>query len=352
MTVEATRPARDRAELFRLLGVPRTPAWAFLAVLAAGAAVPFLVTSQYLLGVLVLSLIYSILNLAWNLTIGISGIWNFGQLALFAAGGYAYGILSSRYGLSPWLGLGVGALVGAGFGVLMILPALRLRGIYAALLTFAFAEVFRLVIINDNSGLTGGPYGLSAVPSLFSDASPTLQQRGYYWVALAGVVFTAWVLKRLVDSPTGLALQALRDSTPYAIGMGTNRRASVLISTAVSGFLSGLAGALYGGYYEGISPVVMGLAPLSLFMLMIVIGGLGRLYGPALGTFIVMLLSELLRDVDQWRFIVLGAILLVILAFQPTGLSGLLSRGVAALRQWMAEGDSAGKGETPHEPKE
>ena len=349
MTVEATRPRRERAELLRLLDASRAPGWVFLTVLAAGAVVPFLVTSQYLLGVLVLSLIYSILNLAWNLTVGISGIWNFGQLALFAAGGYAYGIFSSRYGLSPWLGLGIGAFAGAGFGILMILPALRLRGIYAALLTFAFAEVFRLVIINDSSGLTGGPYGLSSVPGLFSNATPTGQQRGYYWVALAGAVFTAWVLKRLIGSPTGLALQALRDSTPYAIGMGANRRTSILISTAVSGFLSGLAGALYGGYYEGISPVVMGLAPLSLFMLMIVIGGLGRLYGPALGTFVVMLLSELLRDVDQWRFIVLGAILLVILAFQPTGLSGLLSRGIAALRNWMAEGDSAGQGEPPQE---
>jgi branched-chain amino acid transport system permease protein len=329
------------------LGVQRTPPWAFVAVLAVAATLPFFVTSKYLLGVLVLSLIYSILNLAWNLTIGISGIWNFGQLALFASGGYAYGILGTRYDLPPWLALGAGALVGAAFGIVMIVPALRLRGIYAALLTFAFAEVFRLIIVNDNSGLTGGPYGLSSIPGLFSGASATLEQRGYYWVALAGAVFTAWTLKRLVDSPTGLALQALRDSTPYAIGMGTNRRASILVSTAVSGFLSGLAGALYAGYYEGISPVVMGLAPLSLFVLMIVIGGLGRLYGPALGTFVVMLLSELLRDFDQWRFIVLGAILLVILAFQPTGLSGLLSRGVASLRRWMAEDDHAGEGEKP-----
>jgi branched-chain amino acid transport system permease protein len=340
VTVSATHP--QPISLLQSLGLQKVPVIATLVAGAAVALVPLVVTNLYLLGVLILILIFSILNLGWNLTIGICGIWNFGQLALFALGGYGYGILATRWGASPWLGLLVGCLLGAGAGVLMIIPALRLKGIYAALLTFCFAEVFRLVVINDNSGLTGGPYGLSALPGFFDKLSPLGQERGFYWLGLALCLATLLGIWRLMNSPFGISLTALRDSPAYALSMGVSQRFGVLASTAVSGFLAGLAGALYAGYYGGMSPAVMGLGPMSFYVLMIVIGGLGTSTGPIVGTAVVMALSELLRNTGQWRYIVLGAILLLILAFQPAGLTSMAGRVLRFLQKWMAEGEQTG----------
>jgi branched-chain amino acid transport system permease protein len=330
--------------LLESLGLQKAPVIVTLVVGAACAFVPLVVTNRYLLGVLILILIFSILNLGWNLTIGTCGIWNFGQLALFALGGYGYGILASRWGASPWLGLLVGCLLGAVAGVLMIIPALHLKGIYAALLTFCFAEVFRLVVINDTSGLTGGPYGLSALPGFFDGLSPLGQERGYFWLGLALTLATLLGIWRLMNSPFGISLTALRDSPAYALGMGVNQRFGVIASTAVSGFLAGLAGALYASYYGGISPTVMGLGPMSFYVLMIVIGGLGTSTGPIVGTAVVMALSEMLRNTGQWRYIVLGAILLLILAFQPAGLTSLAGRILRIVQKWMAEGEQPGVG--------
>ena len=313
-----------------------------LVVGAACALVPLVVTNLYILGVLILILVFSILNLGWNLTIGICGIWNFGQLALFALGGYGYGILATHWGISPWLGLIVGCLLGAGGGVLMIIPALRLKGIYAALLTFCFMYILQLVIINDNSGFTGGPFGLSALPGFFDKLSPLGQERDFYWLGLALCLATLLGIWRLMNSPFGISLTALRDSPAYALGMGVNHRFDAIVSTAVSGFLAGLAGALYASYYGGISPAVMGLTPMSFYVLMIVIGGLGTSTGPIVGTAVVMALSEFLRNTGEWRYIVLGVILLLILAFRPAGLTSLAGDVPRFVQKWMAEGEQTG----------
>ena len=237
------------------------------------------------------------------------------------------------------------ALVSAVIGI----PVLRLRGIYASLLTFSFGEVVRLLVISDESGLTGGSFGLSGIPGLaFEGLSPDAKQRAYYWLALGLVVLTAIFIYVFIHSPLGTALKALRDSPAYAASRGVSPLKMQVITFGTSAFIAGVAGAFYAQYFGTISPSVMGLGPLSLFVAMLVVGGLGTFWGPMLGTAVIVVVSEVLRDFEEARLIIVGLILLVTIVLAPRGLVPLLQEGWERLQRWMAE-DEATEEETTEE---
>ncbi|HVF08217.1 MAG TPA: branched-chain amino acid ABC transporter permease, partial [Actinomycetota bacterium] len=178
-------------ELGRRSSVPglmgwRTPnAFAVGGLLLIAVALPVVWRNDYVIDVAITALIWMVLNQSWNLQLGIGGIWNFGQLAIFAIGGYVAGIVSIRWGIAPWLAMIMGGLAAALVSAVIAVPVLRLRGIYASLLTFSFGEVVRLLVISDESGVTGGSFGLSGIPDLaFEGLSPDAKQRAYYWLAL------------------------------------------------------------------------------------------------------------------------------------------------------------------------
>jgi ABC-type branched-subunit amino acid transport system permease subunit len=151
------------------------------------AAFPLVYNNQYILTVIVTGLVLLVLNISWNFVLGVAGVWNFGQLAIYALGGYGAGILMLHTPLPPWLAVLGGGVIAAVISILLAFPTLRLYGIYTSLLTFAFAEVVKYVILNDGSGLTGGSYGFPTVPGLYSSLSPDASTRAYYWTVL-GVV--------------------------------------------------------------------------------------------------------------------------------------------------------------------
>ena len=345
----------NRTALRRTLGWRKTPVVPTLVVVILLAFVPFVWRNDYVISLFVLIMLYSIMTQSWNITIGMCGIWNFGQLAIIAIGGYTMGLLTIELGLNPWLAMLVGIVAGGVAAVVMVLPSIRLRGIYASMLTFAFAEVVRLLIIADSSGFTGGPFGLSGVKGLFDGLSPTWALRSYFWLALAVCAAVMLIVHRMMNSPFGMGLVSLRESIRFSIGMGINRRVQFIMATLISGLIAGLGGALYASFYHGITPSFMGLGPMGLMVIMFVVGGLGTVRGPIIGAIVVTVLSELLRDTVMWRLVVQGALLLVILAFWPAGIDGLLERLWARARGWMnADGGaheavvaSAGTGEVP-----
>ena len=330
-----------RARTGQLLGWHRAPIVPIVVAVLLIAGIPFVTSSSYIIDLLILILIYSILNQAWNLTLGMTGAWNFGQLALFAIGGYGAGISEARLGVSPWIAMLIGALLASLANVGLCIPSMRLRGIYVALLTFSFAEVVRLTIINDSSGLTGGVFGLTNITGPFDSLSVQTEQRAFYWLALIVCFVTALIIQRIMNSPYGVAFQGLRDSSRYALSLGISMRVYYVAATTLSAFLSGIAGALYAFHYTTISPSVMGLTPLSLLVLMILVGGMGTVSGPIVGTFVVMILTEFLRGTGQWRLLILGVVLLAILVSQPTGLVKLVGRLSEGLRAWMNEPERA-----------
>lgn len=309
---------------------------AVLAVLAA--AVPVVLTSQYWVGVLTLALIWMILNQSWNLVLGYSGVWNFGQLAIYAVGGYVAALVSLHTGL-PWpLALLAGGLGSALVSLVLAVPSLRLRGIYVSLLTFGFAEVVRLLVIADKSGVTGGTFGLSGFDGYgLASMAPQSRARVIYWIALAGVLLTLATVTVVVRSPLGTGLVALRDNPSLAAARGIGPMTYQLVSFGISGFFAGLAGGLYAFTYGVVSPSLMGLGPMTLLVTMLVIGGLGTLSGPLLGTVLLTLVQAQLQQWPEARLILLGVGLLLIVVLMPRGVVPLAAEQLGRLRAWVAE---------------
>jgi branched-chain amino acid transport system permease protein len=322
----------------RVLGWPVPGRTSIPVLVVLGALIPFVLRDGYWLGTLTLALIWIVLNQSWNLVLGYSGIWNFGQLAIYAIGGYTASMLSLRGGLPAWLALIAGGAVAMVASVVIAVPALRLRGIYVSLLTFGFAEVVRLLVIADQSGFTGGSFGLSNVPGYrLTDLDPQLRSRVYYWIAFGVVLLSSAVVFFVIRSPIGTALTALRDSPSLAAARGISPRRYQFVSFGISGFIAGVAGALYAFNYGVISPTVMGLGPLTLLVTMLVIGGLGTQTGPIVGTILLTLISSRLEQYPEVRLILLGAILLLIILLMPRGIVPLAAGLRRRVSRWVSE---------------
>ena len=320
--------------------------WSVTGALVLAAAVfPAVVSNQYVLSVVTTTLVLLVLNTSWNFVLGVAGVWNFGQLAIYALGGYGAGILMLHTPLPPWLAVIGGGVTATVVAVLMALPTLRLYGIYTSLLTFAFAEVIQYVILNDGSGLTGGPYGFPIVRGLYSSLSPGASARAYYWTILAVVVASTLALAAVAHSRLGIALRALRDAPGYAAARGVSPLRYRVIAFAISGFLAGIAGALYVSYEQSISPSVMGLTPMSIDVTMLVIGGLGTVTGPVVGTALLAVVQTALVTHPGVELTVLGAFLLLVVVFAPGGLVGLASGYWRRLAAWAAEDEDHDDGE-------
>jgi branched-chain amino acid transport system permease protein len=328
-------------------------AWAsIVALVALLAIVPLVYSNDYILTVMVTAGIVLVLNTSWNFVLGIAGVWNFGQLAIYALGGYGTGLVMLHTGLPGWLCVVLGGVIAAGISILLAFPTLRLYGIYTSLLTFAFASVVQFIIVNDGSGLTGGSFGLDTVEGLYPDLGPSAQITAYYWTVLAVIVIATFAVAWIRSARLGIALQTVRDAPAFAAARGVNPLKYRIIAFAISGFIAGIAGALYVSFNQSITPSVMGLTPMSIDVTMLVIGGLGTIAGPALGTTLLTIVQSSLVDYPGIQLTILGTILLVIVVFVPGGLVGLISRIKGRVSRWIHEGEDGGaEEEGPSEPR-
>ncbi len=330
----------------RVATLPKLSAAAWLglgALLLAALAFPLVYSNGYILGVIITGMIVAILNTSWNFVLGIAGVWNFGQLAIYAMGGYGAGYIMLHTGIPPVLAILAGGLIAGIVSILLAFPTLRLYGIYTSLLTFSFAQVFQFVVTNDPFGLTGGSFGFPTVSGLFSFLSPTASLRAYYWTMLAVLVGSTAAVAWIRSSRLGLVLRAVRDAPSYAAARGISPLKYRAIAFAISGFIAGIAGALYISYNQSITTSVMGLTPMSIDVTMLVIGGLGTIFGPILGTGLLTVIQTALVDYPGIQLTILGSILLLIVVFVPNGLVGLL----AGIRRRVRASVEEGEGEEP-----
>jgi branched-chain amino acid transport system permease protein len=333
-------PARDWSAAD--MGWPRAQ-WITLAVgLLAAVALPFAVPNSSWLVTATLGAIWLTLNQSWNLVLGFSGVWHFGQLAVYAIGAYVAALLSLHTALPAVATILLGGVASLLVSVLLALPALRLRGIYVALLTFGFGEVIRLLIISDHTGLTGGSFGLSGYVGFGLDGANGLSKdRTSYWIALAVAVATGGVLYLVVRSPLGSALIALRDNSALAAARGISPRTYQMVVFGLSGFFAGIAGTLYAFVFGVVSPSMMGLAPMTLLVTMLVVGGLGTVTGPIVGTVVMTFVQARLQSWPDFRLIVLGLILLLMIVAVPRGLVPVLGGLKGRLTAWVDEDEAA-----------
>jgi branched-chain amino acid transport system permease protein len=332
----------------RLSGSSWTGIVALVAILAV---IPLFYSNDYIITVMITGGIVLVLNTSWNFVLGIAGVWNFGQLAIFALGGYGTGLLMLHTGLPGWACAILGGVFAAGISILLAFPTLRLYGIYTSLLTFSFAAVVQFIIVNDGSGLTGGSFGLDTVDGLYPGLGTKAQIHAYYWTVLAVIVVATFVVARIRSSRLGIALQTVRDAPSFAAARGVNPLKYRVIAFAISGFIAGIAGALYVSFNQSITPSVMGLTPMSIDVTMLVIGGLGTIAGPALGTTLLTIIQTSLVDYPGIQLTILGTILLIIVVFVPGGLVGLIVRIKGRISRWVSEGEGGGGGQEPLEPR-
>ena len=318
----------------KIMGWP-APKFLFAGIaLIVAIALPFIAPDRSWISVATLAMVWITLNQSWNLVLGYGGVWNFGQLAFYAIGAYAAALLTIYLSLPAWLSILIGGVIAGAIALLLSIPILRLRGIYIALLTFGFAEVVRLLVITDQSGVTGGSYGLSGFGG-FGFSGPTAL-RFNYWIALAVAVVATVVVLYLVRSPLGNAMIAMRDNPPLASARGVGQRTYQMLLFAISGFMAGVAGALYAQIFEVASPSLMGLGSMTLLVTMLVVGGLGTVIGPIVGTLLISFVQMQLQDVPEIRLAALGVVLLVVILLMPRGLVPFFSSVWTRFQGWMA----------------
>lgn len=277
-----------------------------------------------------LLMIYLGINLMWILVLGTAGIYSFATLAIVGASGYVAAYLSVKQGLSWPAMLAVGLVVGAALGVLVAVPAIRLRGIYFALFTFGLAELFRsYVTVTDALGGAPGLYGASTFVPQDQVGTESGALIGYYVAAL--FVIAALLIYRVVDGGRlGLLLRTARESEPFAKALGVDVVRARLIVFVVSSGMLGLIGAVQVCLYRGISPSAFRFDTLLLLFAMIVVGGLASARGVVIGTALLFFISQHYLDAGPMRFVAAAVIMLAVTLFTTHGLAGL----PAQIRAW------------------
>ena len=298
-----------------------------LAVGAAGVALflPVLLPHPFVLSLATQAVIWALLAASWDLLSGYTGQVSFGHAGFFALGAYTAAAASKHLGLSPWLGLALGAAVAAVVGLGTGFPALRLRGHYLALVTLALAELIRLTAQNWLA-VTGGPFGIYDFGSFTGLPATGIPRAQAVYLIVAAIVGTGVGAMLYVCRHTraGRAFRAIREDEVLAESLGINTTVYKLLAFGLSSGLAGLAGTLYAYYIQLVSPTVATAATTSLVIGMAVFGGLGTIWGPALGALLLYAINEGLRFIGVvYNLVAVGLVIMVFVIFLPRGLAGL-----------------------------
>lgn len=297
--------------------------WSIGMLAALGAP---LVANAYQVDVLATALIYALLALGLNLIVGLTGVLHLGYAALFAIGAYTYGMANVYAHWPFWAGLVPSMIVAAVCGVLLGIPALRVRGDYLAIVTLGFGEIVRISFTNLER-ITGGPNGLLGI------AHPTLVLPGkrfdfsvlsapYYYLCLAAVSVVAFLCVRLIRSRVGRAWMAIRDDELAASCMGIPVLHLKLLAQGIGGAIAGLAGCIFAAKQGTITPDSFDFILSVMVLAMVVLGGLGSVRGAVLGALILGVLPEALRGFEQYRMLLFGLSMIIIMRLRPQGFFG------------------------------
>ena len=295
---------------------------------------------RYILDLGILVLTYVMLGWGLNIVVGLAGLLDLGYVAFYAVGAYSYALLATNFGLSFWVCLPLAGILAAFWGVLLGFPVLRLRGDYLAIVTLAFGEIIRLVLLNWQS-LTGGPNGISGIPRptlLRPSASPpatTASPRRFglefspthrivflFYLILALALLTNWVTIRLRRLPIGRAWEALREDEIACRSLGINTTTTKLTAFAIGAMFGGFAGAFFATRQGFISPESFTFQESALVLAIVVLGGMGSQLGVALAALAMIGGFELFRGLDQYRMLVFGVAMVLIMIWRPRGLIG------------------------------
>lgn len=288
---------------------------------------PFLF-SAYQVNIMTTALIYVVLGLGLNIVVGLAGLLDLGYVAFYAVGAYSYALLNFHFDVGFWVALPVGAVLGALFGVMLGFPVLRLRGDYLAIVTLGFGEIIRLVMENWNE-FSQGPSGIANIPrpGFFGmELSLEAASSYLYYLMIAMALFTIFVVNRLQDSRIGRAWIALREDEIACQAMGIDKTKTKLTAFALGATWAGMVGVIFAAKTTFINPASFTFLESAIILSVVVLGGMGSIVGVIVGAMILILLPEYLRAFSDYRMLLFGATLTLMMVFRPQGLISRVRR--------------------------
>ncbi|HLV76785.1 MAG TPA: high-affinity branched-chain amino acid ABC transporter permease LivM [Marinobacter sp.] len=319
----------------------RLEGWALAGLAVLALIWPFFASRGHI-DLATLVLIYVMLALGLNVVVGLAGLLDLGYVAFYAVGAYTFALLSQYWGASFWVALPLGAMLAALFGLVLGFPVLRLRGDYLAIVTLGFGEIIR-ILLNNWTGLTGGPNGIGGIPepTLFGmEFGRRVKEEGntsfhetfgiaysgehkvifLYLIALVLAVITAVVIRRLMRMPVGRAWEALREDEIAARSLGLSRTAVKLSAFTIGAFFAGFAGTVFASKQGFISPESFVFLESAIILAIVVLGGMGSQIGVVLAAIAVTILPELAREFADYRMLIFGAAMVLMMVWRPQGL--------------------------------
>jgi branched-chain amino acid transport system permease protein len=309
-----------------------------LALLVFALLVPVIYsTNRYLLDLGIMILTYVMLGWGLNIVVGLAGLLDLGYVAFYAVGAYSYALLAENFGFSFWICLPLAGILASFWGILLGFPVLRLRGDYLAIVTLAFGEIIRLVLINWQS-LTHGPDGITGVPrpsffglpfnngpGSFADTfglewTPLHRIIFLYYLILALALVTNLVTIRLRRLPIGRAWEALREDEIACRSLGINTTNTKLTAFAMGAMFAGFAGSFFATRQGFISPESFTFTESALVLAIVVLGGMGSQVGIVVAAAVMMGGFEFFREFAQYRMLVFGLAMVLIMIWRPRGL--------------------------------
>lgn len=307
--------------IHRLAGEPRICRIALVLLALSAIIFPF-VFSTYQTNIMTTALMYIVLGLGLNIVVGQAGLLNLGYVAFYAVGAYTYALLNYHFGIGFWLALPLGAIAAALFGIILGFPILRLQGDYLAIVTLGFGEITRLILENWNE-FSFGPSGISGIPrpGLFGfDLSIQGATIYLYFLTIALCLITIFVVNRLQDSRIGRAWLALREDEIACQAMGIDKTRAKLTAFALGSTWAGLVGVIFAAKTTFINPASFTFLESAMILSIVVLGGMGSITGIIIGAFILILLPEYLRAFSDYRMLLFGIILVIMMIFRPQGI--------------------------------
>ncbi|HDS1748225.1 MULTISPECIES: high-affinity branched-chain amino acid ABC transporter permease LivM [Pseudomonas] len=322
------------------LTLPKTQRWIIIGLIAVALVWPFF-GSRGAVDIATLILIYVLLGLGLNIVVGLAGLLDLGYVGFYAVGAYSYAMLSHYLGWSFWVCLPIAGLMAATFGFLLGFPVLRLRGDYLAIVTLGFGEIIRLFLRN-LTDWTGGPNGISNIPKpeLFGLTFERRAAEGMqtfheyfglpynsinkviflYLVALLLALLALFVINRLLRMPIGRAWEALREDEIACRALGLNPTVIKLSAFTLGACFAGFAGSFFAARQGLVTPESFTFIESAIILAIVVLGGMGSQLGVILAAIVMILLPELMREFSEYRMLMFGALMVLMMIWRPQGL--------------------------------
>lgn len=284
------------------------------------------VTSDYIIYVMTIAMLYAVLAGSYDLTTGYTGPLTFCHGAFYGVGAYTSALLTLRVGFPFWAAFLTSGLLVFAFAVIVGYPALRLKGHYFAVTTFFFAHFMYLVLLNSQR-LTQGPLGLRNIPppgDFFGISFKTISS-SYYLIFIFGIVAIG-ALYFLVNSGIGKILISIRENEELSESIGINTSFYKVLAFSIGAGIAGLTGSLFAHFFRLLHPSTFAWMTSEMVVIMAIVGGLGTLFGPIIGAGVVTLIMELMRFAPELRFIIWSIAIIAVLVIEPKGLMGIAGR--------------------------